>query len=181
MKYFYNFIPIYIYYLPTLSKMENTTTTTTTNFMTNFDLIGKTVIFKTKRKNMNDNSLIPIFPEHTFSACIVDVFGNFVRIKDIKLLLSESNINRKYARELTLLGRDKLFSNMSNYNEIDKTCLIKITNNLYFDIDIYSQNTDLLQSIQNHNWFPLLYNICFYNLSTTEMNFTRELFCYNSC
>jgi hypothetical protein len=139
-------------------------------------LIGKTVIFQTKRKPMRDKTLIPIFPEHTFSATIVNFIGDFVSIKDVKLLTSEGEYNGKYGRKNTLLARDKLYSDRSPYNTISNICLIKIKNNLYFDVYIYNQNMDLLKSIENHNWFPKLYNICFYNLRSMEMNFARELF-----
>ena len=146
-----------------------------------YNLIGQTVIFKTNRKEIYDKSLKPIFPEHTFSACIIDFIGNFVLIKDIKLLISEHQSNSKYARELTLLGRDKLFGGSSPYNEKKNTCLIKVHSNLYFDIDIHYKNTNILEAIKNHNWFPKLCNICFYNLSTMEINFVRELFPYSIC
>lgn len=139
-------------------------------------LIGKTVIFQTKRKPMRDKTLIPIFPEHTFSAKIVTFVGDFVSIHDVKLLTSEGEYNGEYGRKLTLLARDKLYSDMSPYNTISNICLIKIKNNLYFDVYMYNQNIDLLKSIENHNWFPKLYSICFYNLRSMEMNFARELF-----
>ena len=139
-------------------------------------LIGKTMIFQTKRKPMRDKALIPIFPEHTFSAKIVNLIGDFVSIKDIKLLISEGEYNGEYGRKITLLARDKLYSDRSPYNTITDTCLIKIKNNLYFDVYLSIQNTDLLKSIENHNWFPKLYDICLYNLSSIEINFTRELF-----
>ena len=139
-------------------------------------LIGKTVIFQTKRKPMRCKVLKPIFPEHTFSAKIVTFVGDFVSIQDVKLLTSEGEYNGEYGRKLTLLARDKLLSDMPSYNTITNTCLIKIKNNLYFDVHINNQNTDLLKSIENHNWFPKLYDICFYNLSSMEMNFARELF-----
>ena len=139
-------------------------------------LIGKTVIFQTKRKPMRDKTLKPIFPEHTFSAKIVTFVGDFVSIQDVKLLTSEGEYNGEYGRKLTLLARDKLYSDRSPYNTISNICLIKIKNNLYFDVYIYNQNMDLLKSIENHNWFPKLYNICFYNLRSMEMNFARELF-----
>jgi hypothetical protein len=142
-------------------------------------LIGKTVIFQTKRKPMRDKTLKPIFPEHTFSAKIVTFVGDFVSIQDVKLLTSEGEYNGEYGRKLTLLARDKLYYNMSPYNTITNTSLIsliKIKNNLYFDVHINNQNTDLLKSIKNHNWFPKLYDTCFYNLSSMEMDFARELF-----
>jgi hypothetical protein len=139
-------------------------------------LIGKTVIFQTKRKPIKNKTLKPIFPEHTFSAKIVTFVGDFVSIHDVKLLTSEGEYNGDYGRKLTLLARDKLYSDMSSYNTITNTCLIKIKNNLYFDVYMCNQNMDLLKSIENHNWFPKLYDICFYNLSSMEMNFARELF-----
>lgn len=139
-------------------------------------LIGKTVIFQTKRKPMRDKTLIPIFPEHTFLAKIVTFVGDFVSIQDVKLLTSEGAYNGEYGRKLTLLARDKLYFNKPPYNTISNNCLIKIKNNLYFDVHINNQNTDLLKSIKNHNWFPKIYDICFYNLSSTEINFSRELF-----
>lgn len=139
------------------------------------DLIGKTIIFQTKRKPMRDKTLKPIFPEHTFSATIVNFIGDFVSMQDVKLLTSEGEYNGKYGRKLTLLARDKLFDSSSSYNTITNTCLIKIKNNLYFDVRMNNQNMDLLKSIKNHNWFPKLYNICFYNLSSMEMNFARDL------
>ena len=138
-------------------------------------LIGKTVIFQTKRKPMRDKALIPIFPEHTFSAKIVKLIGDFVSIKDIKLLISEGEYNGEYGRKITLLARDKLYSDRSPYDTITDICLIKIKNNLYFDVYLSNQNTDLLKSIENHNWFPKLYDICFYNLSSMEMDFARSL------
>ena len=139
-------------------------------------LIGKTVIFQTKRKPMRNKTLKPIFPEHTFSAKIVTFVGDFVSIHDVKLLTSEGEYNGEYGRKLTLLARDKLYSDMSPYNTISNICLIKIKNNLYFDVYMCNQNMDLLKSIENHNWFPKLYDICFYNLCSMEMNFARELF-----
>jgi len=139
-------------------------------------LIGKTVIFQTRRKPMRDKTLIPIFPEHTFSAKIVTFVGDFVSIHDVKLLTSEGEYNGEYGRKLTLLARDKLYFNKPPYNTITNICLIKIKNNLYFDVYMCNQNMDLLKSIENHNWFPKLYDICFYNLRSMEMNFARELF-----
>lgn len=139
-------------------------------------LIGKTVVFQTKRKFIRNKTLIPIFPEHTFSAKIVSFVGDFVSIEDIKLLTSEYEYNREYGRKLTLIARDKLFSERSSYNTIEDTCLIKIKNNLYFDVHINNQNMDLLKSIKNHKWFPKLYDICFYNLSSMEIDFAREIF-----
>ena len=138
-------------------------------------LIGKTVIFQTKRKPMISEVLKPIFPEHTFSATIVQFLGDFVSIKDIKLLISEGEYNGEYGRKITLLARDKLYSDRSLYNTITDTCLIKIKNNLYFDVYMCNQNIDLLKSIINRNWFPKLYDICFYNLSSMEINFARSL------
>ena len=139
-------------------------------------LIGKTVIFQTKRKPMRSEVLKHIFPEHTFSAKIVTFVGDFVSIHDVKLLTSEVEYNGEYGRKITLLARDKLYSDRTPYNTITDTCLIKIKNNLYFDVYLSIQNTDLLKSIKNHNWFPKLYNICFYNLSSMEIKFARELF-----
>jgi len=139
-------------------------------------LIGKTVIFQTRRKPMRDKTLKPIFPEHTFSAKIVTFVGDFVSIHDVKLLTSEGEYNGEYGRKLTLLARDKLYFNKPPYNTITNICLIKIKNNLYFDVYMCNQNMDLLKSIENHNWFPKLYDICFYNLRSMEMNFARELF-----
>ena len=139
-------------------------------------LIGKTVIFQTKRKPMRDETLKPIFPEHTFSAKIVTFVGDFVSIQDVKLLTSEGEYNGEYGRKLTLLARDKLYFNNPSYNTITNICLIKIKNNLYFDVYMCNQNMDLLKSIENHNWFPKLYDICFYNLSSMEINFAHELF-----
>jgi hypothetical protein len=139
-------------------------------------LIGKTVIFQTKRKPMRSNAFKPIFPEHTFSATITQFIGDFVLIQDIKLLVSEGEYNGEYGRKLTLLARDKLYSDRSSYNTITDTYLIKIKNNLYFDVYMCNQNIDLLKSIKNHNWFPKLYDICFYNLSSMEINFAHELF-----
>lgn len=139
-------------------------------------LIGKTVIFQTKRKPMRDETFKPIFPEHTFSAKIVTFVGDFVSIQDVKLLTSEGEYNGEYGRKLTLLARDKLYFNKPSYNTITNICLIKIKNNLYFDVYMCNQNMDLLKSIENHNWFPKLYSICFYNLRSMEMNFARELF-----
>lgn len=141
-------------------------------------LIGKTVIFQTKRKPMRNKTLKPIFPEHTFSGKVVTFVGDFVSIQDVKLLTSEGEYNGEYGRKFTLLARDKLYSNMSSYNTITNTSLIsliKIKNNLYFDVYMCNQNMDLLKSIENHNWFPKLYDICFYNLSSMEMNFARSL------
>lgn len=137
-------------------------------------LIGKTVIFQTKRKPMKSEVLKPIFPEHTFSAKINKIVGDFVSIKDIKLLISEGEYN-EYGRKLTLLARDKLYSNIPSYNKNDNTCLIKVKNNIYFDVYMCTKNNDLLKSIKNHIWFPKLYNICFYNLSSMELDFAREL------
>lgn len=148
----------------------------TTYLETMEHLIGKTVIFQTKRKPMRSKILSPIFPEHTFSATIKGIFNNFVLIKDIKLLVSEGRSNEKYGRKLTLLARDKLWSDRPSYTSDTETCLIKIKNNLYFDVYMYNQNIDLLKSIVNYNWFPKLYDVCFYNLSSLEMNFARELF-----
>ena len=138
-------------------------------------LIGKTVVFQTKRKHMRDKYLKLIFPEHTFSAKISKIVGDYVLISDIKLLLSESDYNVKHGRKLTLLARDKLYSNIPSYNKNDNTCLIKVKNNLYFDVYMCNQNNDLLKSIKNHNWFPKLYDICFYNLTSMELDFAREL------
>jgi len=137
-------------------------------------LIEKTVIFKTKRKPMRSNALIPLFPEHTFSGKIVSVIGDFISIKDIRLLMSEGKYNGEYGQKHTLLARDKL-SDTSSYNSISNICLIKIKKNLYFDIYMYTRNIDLLNSIINNNWFPKLYNICYYNLSTMEIKFAREI------
>jgi hypothetical protein len=99
------------------------------------------------------------------------------------LLVSEGEYNGEYGRKLTLLARDKLYSDrptLMNGDGLIKTseytCLIKIKNNLYFDVYICNQNIDLLKSIKNHNWFPKLYDICFYNLSSMEINFAHELF-----
>lgn len=133
-------------------------------------LIGKTVIFQTKRKTMRDNTLKAIFPEHTFSATIMRFVGDFVLIQDTKLLVGEG----EYGRKLNLIARDKLYFNRPNNSNID-THSIKITNNMYFDVYIYNQNTDLLKSIENHNWFPNLFDICFYNLSSMEINFVRKM------
>ena len=141
-------------------------------------LIGKTVIFQTKRKPIKNKTLKPIFPEHTFSATITQFIGDFVLIKDIKLLVSEGDYNGDYGRKLTLLARDKLYSDRPTPINNDAR-LIKIANNLYFDIYIYNQNTDLLKSIEKYNWFPKLYDICFYNLSSMEINFAREFFNIN--
>jgi hypothetical protein len=121
-------------------------------------------------------TLTPIFPEHTFSATIKYIFSNFVLIKDIKLLVSECKCNEKYGRKFTLIARDKLWADIPSYTSDTKTCLIKIKNNIYFDVYMYIQNTDLLKSIVNYNWFPKLYDICFYNLNSLEINFVRELF-----
>lgn len=138
-------------------------------------LFGKTVIFQTKRKPMRSEVLKPIFPEHTFSAKIVTFVGDFVSIHDVKLLTSEGEYNGEYGRKLTLLARDKLYSDMSPYNTFTNTSLIKIKNNLYFDVYMCNQNMDLLKSIENHNWFPKLYDICFYKLSSMEIDFARSL------
>jgi hypothetical protein len=115
------------------------------------NLIGKPVIFETIRKPMRDKSLKPIFPEHVFSATILQFMGDYALIENIKLLVSE--------------GEHK-----------NITYLIKVANNMYFNVYIYNQNIDLLNSIQNHRWFPKLYDLCFYQLSTIEISFTRELF-----
>ena len=56
------------------------------------------------------------------------------------------------------------------------THLIKVANNMYFNVYIYNQNIDLLISIQNHEWFPKLYDLCFYQLNTIEISFARKLF-----
>lgn len=154
----------------------------TTNYLKTMEyLIGKTVIFQTERKPMRSKTLTPIFPEHTFSATIMQLIGDFVLITDIKLLSVETN--NEYGRKFTLLARDKLHSDrptLMNGDGLIKTsdynCLIKIANNLYFDVYIYNHNTDLLKSIENHKWFPNLYDVCFYNLSSMEMNFAREFF-----
>ena len=138
------------------------------------NLIGKTVVFQTKRKPMRSKALIPIFPEHTFSAKIIQLIGDFVLVKDVKLLIVERD--NEYGRKLTLLVRDKLYSDRSSYDTIADTCLIKIKNNIHFDVCMSIQNTNLIKSIENHNWFPNLYNICFYNLSSSELYFARKLF-----
>ena len=137
-------------------------------------LIGQTVVFQTKRKPMSSRALIPIFPEHTFSAKIIQLIGDFVLVKDIKLLVVERD--NEYGRKFTLLARDKLYSDRSSNDKIAGTCFIKIKNNMYFDVCMSIQNTNLLQSIKNHDWFPKLYNICFYNLSSSELCFARKLF-----
>lgn len=137
-------------------------------------LIGQTVIFQTKRKSIRSKALIPLFPEHTFSAQIIQLIGDFVLVKDIKLLVVERN--NEYGRKFTLLARDKLYSDRSYYDIITNTYLIKIKNNMHFDVYMSIQNTNLLKSIENHNWFPNLHNICFYNLSSYELYFARKLF-----
>jgi len=139
-------------------------------------LLGKTVIFQTKRKPMKNKTLKPIFPEHIFSATITQFIGDFVLITNIKLLLSECEYNGEYGRNITLLARDKLYyDNKSHYNTTANNCLIKIKKNLYFDVFMIYQNIDLLKSIENHKWFPNLYDSCFYNLSSIETNFVRQL------
>lgn len=145
----------------------------TTTYLIMRHLIGQTVIFQTKRKPIWSKALIPIFPEHTFSAKIIQLIGDFVLVKDIKLLVVERD--NEYGRKFTLLARDKLYSDRSSYDTIAGTCFIKIKNNMYFDVCMSIQNTNLLQSIKNHDWFPKLYDICFYNLTSMELDFAREL------
>lgn len=139
-------------------------------------LIGETVTFQTKRKPMKDKSLTSLFLEHVFSATIVKCKGDFVIIKDVKLLLCENNCEGKDERKLPLLAKDKLFCNRDiRINEKNNTCLVKIKNNLYFDVYVYNQNIDLLKSIETHTRVPKLYDICFYNLNSMELNFARDL------
>jgi hypothetical protein len=150
-------------------------------------LIGKPVIFETNRKPMRDKTLKPIFPEHVFSATILQFMGDYALITNIKLLVSEGEYNGEYGRKITLLARDKLdYSRLLNGNmngnglvktsNNNMTHLIKVANNMYFNVYIYNQNIDLLNSIQNHEWFSKLYDLCFYQLSTIEISFARELF-----
>jgi hypothetical protein len=146
------------------------------------NLIGKPVIFETIRKPMRDESLKPIFPEHIFSATILQFMGDYALIENIKLLVSEGEYNGEYGRKITLLARDKLLNGNMNGNGLVKTSnknityLIKVANNMYFNVYIYNQNIDLLKSIQHHDWFPKLYDLCFYRLCTSEISFARELF-----
>jgi|TARA_B110000037_G_C16807962_1_gene378341 hypothetical protein len=146
------------------------------------NLIGKPFIFQTIRKPMRNKTLKPIFPEHIFSATILQFMGDYALIENIKLLVSEGEYNGDYGRNLTLLARDKLLNGNMNGNGLVKTSnnnityLIKVANNLYFNVYIYNQNIDLLESIQNHGWFPKLYDLCFYQLSTSEISFSHELF-----
>lgn len=135
-------------------------------------LIGKTVIFQTKRKLTKNKSLKPLFPEHIFSATIQKVKGGFILVTNVKLLFSEGEHNGEYL----FLARDKLNCYIPPKNIINDTHLIKIKNNLYFDIEIYKQKMDLLNSIENHIRSPKLYDICFYKLSSIEINFARQLF-----
>lgn len=137
-------------------------------------LIGKSVIFQTKRKNKTNNSFSPLFPEHAFSATIKQISGDYILISHIKLLFSESEYIGKSQNKNILIARDKLCCKIPSLNIAD-TCLIKITNNFYFDVFIYNPNIDLLKSIKNREWFPKLYNICFYNLSSMDMNFARTI------
>lgn len=146
------------------------------------NLIGKPFIFQTIRKPMRNKTLKPIFPEHIFSATILQFMGDYALIENIKLLVSEGEYNGDYGRNITLLARDKLLNGNMNGNGLVKTSnnnityLIKVSNNLYFNVYIYNQNIDLLESIQNHGWFPKLYDLCFYQLSTSEISFSHELF-----
>jgi hypothetical protein len=146
------------------------------------NLIGKPVIFETIRKPMRNKTLKPIFPEHVFSATILQFMGDYALIENIKLLISEGEYNGEYGRKITLLARDKLLNGNMNGNGLVKTSnknityLIKVANNMYFNVYIYNQNIDLLNSIQNHGWFPKLYDLCFYQLSTSEISFAHELF-----
>lgn len=137
-------------------------------------LINKTIIFKTTRKVITNKSLNFIFPEHIFTAVITAFIGDFALIQNIKLLFSENNY-RQYRKTPTILARDKLFNNNNCAVNNKNTCLIKIANNLYFNVIIYTPNIDLLNSIRTHIWTPKLYNICFYKLSTLETNFILKL------
>jgi hypothetical protein len=143
-------------------------------------LVGKTVIFQTKRKPMTSEVLKHTFPEHTFSAKVVTFVGDFVSIRDVKLLTSEGEYHREYGRKFLMLAREKLYYDRLLYNIITNSCLIKIKNNQYYDVYLSIQNKDLLKSIENHNWFPKLYNICFYNMSSMEIKFARKLKCLES-
>lgn len=141
------------------------------------DLIGKTVIFQTKRTGLINKTLIPLFPEHTFSAIITSIVGDYAFIKNIKILFNGGNCNNNYGSKVTLFARDKLYysdrdiyQNNENYDSS-----IKISNNIYFNIYIYRQNTNLLYSIKSYNLFPNLYDFCFYKLSTLEIEFIRKL------
>lgn len=141
------------------------------------ELIGKQVIIVTKRNKVYNKSLLPIFPEHTLSASVENIIGDFIKISNILIISCDSN-NKKYGRNKNLIARDKLFEK-NNFNDF---LLIKIKNNLYFEIKIYVQNTNLLKSIQKQkqkqNISSLtLFNICFYKLSTEDLHILNENLC----
>ena len=131
--------------------------------------IGKNVIIVTKRKKVYDKSLLPIFPEHTFTATIEKICGDFIKINNIKIICYETN-NKKYGKNINLLARDKLFER----NNFKDFILIKIKNNLYFDVIVNYQNIDLFQSIRETKIFPSLFNISFYKLSTNDLHILNE-------
>lgn len=130
---------------------------------------GDKIIVVTKRYNQY---LKPIFPEHTFSAKVECVIGDFMKICDVELLKTDrEKCFEETGRKLSLLARDKLFPS-GNYKDND--LYIKYQNNLYFDITIYKQNNALLNDIIEKKWFPSLFKICFYSLKTSELEYLRH-------
>lgn len=133
---------------------------------------GDKIIVVTKRHKLRNQSLKPIFPEHTFSANVECVIGDFMKVCNVELLKTDKEeCVGEYGRKLSLLARDKLFPS-GNYK--DNEIYIKYQKNLYFDVTIYKQNISLLNDIIEKKWFPSLRKICFYSLNTSELEYLRH-------